>query len=302
MPVDNISTYAVFQSTLNDITKVIGELADAQRQLSSGKRSQDFTGMAVDVQQYLSLDSIQRKTAQYINDNGIVLTRIETTASVLDQVIESSSNLLTLISQRRTNVLNNAAFSLQVDGIWQQLVSQLNTTVDGQYIFSGSKTNLPAVDAENFPQLLQPGVPDAGYYLGSTQDITVRPQENTEFVVNVRADDPGIQKIFAGLSMAVEADEQKNDELFQQAYTFIQDGIKGVINTQATVNARKVEIQNINQTLTFTNLYWKGVQESIGNTDVVAVSTQVAINQGILQAAFQAFAKINSLKLSDFLR
>ena len=32
------------------------------------------------------------------------------------------------------------------------------------------------------------------------------------------------------------------------------------------------------------------------------IFTRLAIDQGILQAAFQAFAKISSLRLSDFLR
>ena len=59
---------------------------------------------------------------------------------------------------------------------------------------------------------------------------------------------------------------------------------------------------NINTRHGSFKLYFLGVKEEIGNADLVSVSTQVAINQGILQASFQAFAKINSLKLADFLR
>ncbi len=67
------------------------------------------------------------------------------------------------------------------------------------------------------------------------------------------------------------------------------------------VNSNKVALSNTNTNLQTFQLYWKGVQENIGNTDLVSVSTQVAVDQGILQAAFQAFAKINSLHLSNFL-
>ncbi len=78
--------------------------------------------------------------------------------------------------------------------------------------------------------------------------------------------------------------------------------LQGIIAAQATVNANKVQLTNIDTNLASSKLYWQGIQQGIGNTDVVSVSTQVAINQGILQAAFQAFAKISSLRLSDFLK
>lgn len=302
MALGGISTYAVFQSTLSDISRTEQNLTQAQMQLSSGMQSQDFAGMSAQVEQYLSLNATISRTDQYLRANQSVETRINTTATAIDQVITTANSLQNLISQRRTSVANNAAFPTQVEGLWKTLVQQLNVQTDGQFLFGGSKTNTPPVDPENFPELFEEGVADEGYYQGSKQNISVRVNDNTEMTYSARADGQGFKDIFAALAMAKEGHDAGNDDYLARAYELVQSGLQGVITTQATVNASKVQIATVNTNHQSVKLYWKGVQESINNTDIVAVSTQVAINQGILQAAFQAFAKINSLRLSDFLQ
>jgi hypothetical protein len=49
------------------------------------------------------------------------------------------------------------------------------------------------------------------------------------------------------------------------------------------------------------DVYWKGVQEDKLNADVVALATKLSSDSATLQATFQTFARINNLKLSDYL-
>jgi len=42
--------------------------------------------------------------------------------------------------------------------------------------------------------------------------------------------------------------------------------------------------------------------EEIGNADILGASTQISINQGILQASFRSFSILSQLRLSDFLK
>lgn len=302
MSVPTISSYSVIQRTLNDVNKVQGDLTNYQIQLSSGKKSQDFTGMADQTQQYLSLDAALSKNNQYLNDNQLIATRLNSTAQALTNIVTIANDMQSLISQRRSGVSNNAAFQNQLDGLWQQLTTELNTSVNNQYLFSGTKTNVPAVSTTEYPTLSVPGVPDVGYYKGSAQNVTALLKDDTAIQYNVRADAVAFQKIFASLATAKSADTNQSDSEFRAASDLLQAGIQGVISQQAIVNSNKVQVTNVSNSLTSLQLYMKGVQESVGNTDVIAVSTQVAMNQGILQAAFQAFAKISSLRLSDFLR
>ena len=153
-----------------------------------------------------------------------------------------------------------------------------------------------------FPKFEVDGVPDDGYYQGSAEDVIARADDNTEINYNVRADDEGIQQIFAGLAMAQKGHDNNSDEDLVKAYDLVTQGLDGVIAARSIVNQNKVAFDEINTRHESFKLYFQGVKEEIGNADIISVSTQVAINQGILQASFQAFARINSLKLSDFLR
>ena len=303
MAVGRVSTFAVHQTTLRDASKVQVNLADLQQQLSSGAKSQDFAGLGgSESEQFLLLENKIAKTDIYLNNNKIATTRINSTDNALSQIIETAANLKNLISQRRNAASNSAAFPETLRGSWQSLVSQLNTSLEGRFLFGGTRTDTAPVNAETFPTLEVDGVPDDGYYNGSAEDVMLRADDNTEFNYNVRADDMGIQQIFAGLAMAQQGHEAKSDEDLKKAYDLVEQGLNGVISTQSVVNQNKVAISDINNRHESFKLYFQGVKEEIGNADLVSVSTQVAINQGILQAAFQAFAKINSLKLSDFLR
>ena len=302
MAVNPISTYAIVQSTLSDVNNVEGNLQREQEQVSSGNASQDFAGLGGQVQQFLSIDSVLSHTNQYLNDNKIVETRVATTSSVLGQVITTASSLQNLISSRLSGVANSSAFGSQLQGIFQQLAGQLNTAIGNQYLFSGSQINSPAVDAKNFPTLQQVGAADASYYLGNSQGLTTRPQDNSVITYNVCGNAQGFQDIIAGLATAKAGDDANDSTLLQQAENLVQKGMQLVTNYKATVDANAVQLSTDDTNLTNSKLYLQGIQQSIGNTDLVSVSTQIATNQGILQAAFQVYSKISSLRLSDYLK
>jgi flagellar hook-associated protein 3 FlgL len=302
MGVDRVSTYGAFLSNFANVSKVDADIANLQNQISSGVKSQNYAGLGAQAAQYLQLSDKLARNQHYLENNNILKTRINATGSVLTQVIESATELKNLILQRRNASLNVGAFSTQATAIWKTIAGQLNTSIDGRYLFSGARTDTKAVDDQNFPQLDATGAPNDAYYQGDSEDLTVRASETVEITYNVRANDSGFQKLFAGLALAREGDESNSDSKLAEAYDLIAEGIGDVITTQAEVNTNAVALNNIEANITSLQTYWKGVKEEIGNTDLITASTLVSINQAILQASFQAFAKISSLRLSDFLR
>jgi flagellar hook-associated protein 3 FlgL len=301
--IGRISTFAIHQSTLRDASRTQEELANLQIQLSSGLKSQSFTGIADQTEQFLGLESKMSRTKLYKDNNAVVATRLETTDNVLGQVIETVTSLRNLIIQRRNGAVQDTlAFDQQIDGLWRSLVSELNTTLEGRYMFSGTRTDSPPVSDTDFPTLEEPGVPDDGYYLGSSDNISLRADETITITYNVRANEPGFQKVFAALATAKEGHDTDNADLLKSAYELVDKGLNEIISTRARVNSNKLSLDELVDRQGSLILYWQGVKEEIANTDMVSVSTQVAINQGILQASFQAFGRINSLRLSDYLR
>ena len=302
MGIERVTTYALFQSTLGNVAKVDAQLATLQNQLSSGLKSSDFAGISANANQYMQLEDRLARMAQYQNSNSSIQTRIDTTDTVLGQVIETVNQLKNLISQKRSGALSDgSSFAALTDAVWQTLVSQLNTTVQGRYLFSGGRTDTPPLDVDNFPDLPVNGVPDDSYYGGDQRDLVVRASDTIELVYNVRANEDGFKKVFGALALAKQSIVSGSDDELAQAYDMASEGLEDVISTRAVVNSNKVSLQNINQEITSLTTYWKGVRDDIAATDIVSASTQVAINQSILQAAFQSFARITSLRLADYL-
>ncbi len=302
--VGRISSYNVHQSLLRDSTRTQTSLYDLQGQLSSGLKSNKFSGLGSGVEQFADLESRMSRGQTYIDGGSVVSGRLDVTDNALSAIIDTATDIKNLITLRRNSAVGDSvAFQTQLEGKWKELVSEMNASSEGRYLFSGTATNTPAVEGDTFPVLQEDGVPDAGYYHGSSDDVSMRIDDNVSITYNVRANDPAFQKIFAGIAMAGKfgATSGESPEM-QQAYDLIAQGVDGVIGARAVVNANKVTVQNTSDRQQSQLLYWKGIKEGISNTDIVAVSTEVAVNQGILQASYQAFARISNLKLSDFLR
>jgi flagellar hook-associated protein 3 FlgL len=300
MGIERVGTFDVFQKTMSDVGKIDNEITNLQNQISSGFKSQNFAGISDSALQFLDLQNRLARADQYLGNNGVIKVRLSSTNTALTQIINTATDLKNLILQRRDATNDVGTFQTQITAIWKTLTGQLNLNVDGRYIFAGGRTDQKAVNDTSFPQITN-GT-NTNYYQGDDQDLNVRISDNVDMTYNVRADGDGFSKLFAGLAMASDGDTANSDEKLSQAYDLIADGIKGVISAQAKNNSNLVDLDNNDQSLTAQKTYWKGVKEELGNTDLISASTQVAVDQGILQATFQVFARINSLRLADYLK
>ncbi len=303
MPIDRVATYGIFQTTLSNFSRVDVELANLQNQLSSGYKSPTYDGLADQSLQLMQLDDRLARNDLYLTNIARVRSRLESTGTIIGQVINVSTQLKNLIAERRTVAASDqGSFEVRLEALWQQLTGQLNTTLDGQYLFSGSRTNVPAVTSDEFPQLVDSPTPDDGYYNGDDEDLTIRVGDSTDFTYNVRANEDGFQKIFAALALTRDGHLNDDDNALAEAFDLVNDGLDEIISTQAKNNSNIVTLNTEEQNITSLKTYWKILRDDIANADLITVSSQVTMHQAVLQASFQAFAKINSLRLVDFLR
>jgi flagellar hook-associated protein 3 FlgL len=301
--IQRISTFGVHQSLLGNVNNVQKNLFDLQKQISSGVKTDNLQGLASQVEPFTAIEAKIRRTETYLQQNSLVISRLNTTQEQLDSIIELADQAENLIIQRRNPATGkDLNFAGQMDNLKQTIAGALNETFEGRYLFGGTNTNTPPVIVDpSIPNPVSPGVPDDSYYQGSNENITVRAQDSYEFEYNVRADDKSFQQLFTAMALAESGDSADTDELLAAAQDMIQDALEGIIAVQTRVNSQIVSMENINQRHDELRLYWQGVREEIINTDIVAASTEVAIDQAILQASFQSFASINQLRLTDFL-
>ncbi len=299
MTIQRVTTQALHQTTLGDVTRVQSNIANLQNQISSGRKTDNFQGLGNQVEHFVQLESRISKSETYIENNAIVLSRVNTTRVVVDDIIDLVDDIENfIVSSRNVGANESLDFNNQISSMRDRLDEMLNTNFDGRYLFGGTRTNAPPISDNPVP--LTPGVPDANYYEGSSEDVVARVDDNIEINYGVRADAEGFQKVYAAISLAIES-EGGSDPERANALDLIQDGLQDIIAEQTTVNSNIVAIENITARHNDLQTYWAGVSGSLINTDIVEASTQLAVDQTVLQAAFQSFASLNRLRLIDFL-
>lgn len=302
--INRISTFSVFNNTLQDVNRTQANLFDLQEQISSGLKTDEFSGLQGQVEQFTFLESSVKQAKAYQEYNSVNISRLRTVDISLDQIIETADEIEDLIVLRRNaGIEDDIAFEQQMRSKLDTIAAELNSQFEGRYVFGGTRTNVPPVITE--PAIPGPnkiGQPDAGYYQGSTENITLRASDSVEIEGNIRADNIAFQNLFGAAFQALAGDAADKDTLLADATDQIQTAIQDLIALQADNNSNIIALEDINRRHKSLQLYWQGVTENIAKTDVVAASTQVAVDEAVLQASFQSFSSINALRLSDFLR
>lgn len=303
MIVTRTSTFNTHQQTLGDAGQTQALLNELQQQISSGLKTKSFKGLYGEVEAFTSLDDKMKRTDEFLKNNAILSSRVNLMGASLNNVTDAAREISNSLLLRRNGTANDSVgFESQLDSAWQTIASQLNISVEGRNLFGGIRTDRLPVDASSFPTLYNDeGLPESNYYRGATQDVLMRVQDGFDVPINVRADDPAIQKIYSAFALALEGHQANDEAILSRASEMMSEGIEGVNLMQVNIGTIQISLDRTAEQQGQQSLYWKGVKEEMISTDLVSASTQVAINQGILQASFQTFARISSLKLSDFL-
>ncbi|MAR56075.1 MAG: hypothetical protein CMM93_02735 [Rickettsiales bacterium] len=301
--VTRASTAQIFSNNMRNINDVQQSLFKGQNQISSGKKTDKFSGLNGQVEQFVFLEDRINKLIRYEENNTINKARLETTKLALQDMTEIVDDMEDLMVLRRNGGIGkDAAFEQQMRSFVKSLGASLNTTFEGKFLFAGTATNTPPVITEpEIPKSHTLGVPDTSYYQGSQENITMRLEDTIEIEGLLRADDSTFQNLFAAAFQSFEGDRLNDDEILKAAYNLIQAGKDQLIAKTAQVSADIVAVETTIERQENLRLYYKGVVGEVSDTDILEVSTQLSVDQTILQASFQAFATINQLRLADFL-
>jgi flagellar hook-associated protein 3 FlgL len=301
MAINRVSTYAQHQKLMFNLNSTQGRLADLQNQLASGKKAETFDGLNGRVEFVTSLENKKRAADQYIESNTVILTRLKTMDVAVNNVQDIVSDLRDTIAQARSPyITEDQVFIQQLESMLKNLSNQLNTNIGGRYLFAGTKTDLPPV-VDNIQAPESSGTPDDSYYRGDNYDFNARINDHFDMTYGVRANNEAFQNIVASIYKAIEGLQKRDFSELEEAYRISDVALEKVSAIQTTINNNIVTVQDANEEHDTLSGYWKSVASQETDTDMVEVSTQVAIDQAILQASYQAFSRISGLKLADYL-
>ena len=157
-----VSTYGQAQILLQDVLRNENRVFDGQRKISSGDKSRDYQGLALDVPTLIGSKTLRTATQSYLHDNTEVERRLELYNLNLGGLRDIAQGLRDDILSA-INGNTGVALRQKMDDYFDSAVSLLDTRDNSRYIFSGSRTDISP---------LQSGVNTPAGLAAITVDIT----------------------------------------------------------------------------------------------------------------------------------
>lgn len=285
---------------LDDLQQSQSALNIALQQVASGKRvnqPSDDPGASANMVQN-GIDTANND--QYIQNINTLQTTVQAASSALNNVVSSLTQAVSLGTQgaNGTNSASNLqALATEVQGILSNVVSQANTSVQGNYIFGGTVTGTA-------PYTADASSPTGYTYNGNSNSNSVAIGDNLNVQVNL----PGSQifssagnSVIGALSSLVTALQSGSSSSISTATASVSAALSNIglqqgfySNVETQLNAQETALQQDKVTLSTQATNLVGV-------DMAAAATQLNQAETANSAALAAAAKVLPVTLLNYL-
>ncbi len=302
-------------STLNQHNLLLSRIFDtqarmqtAQFQISTGKKSVRYSGIALDAQRLVNLESARARAEQYLSNNKIVSLRLEAMEISTAKVFEAASKLKTFLVNALSS--SNAAdfpINLEAQNLLDEVTKQLNFKIGDRYLFGGAVTDVAPVDLNdaNFPAVppVYPSAANTNYYQGDNNQHVARVADEFDVTYGVTADAEGFEQAIRALRMAADASTSPTiDRIrFQEALKVINTAIDNIPTTRSRIGASLKAIEGADLGHNDMELFMERTISDIENVDIPETVAQLANNQVLLEASFMTIGRLSQLNLANFL-
>lgn len=175
-----VATKTLYDTTSIRLGQITGELNEANKVVSTGKRINALSDDPLGLTQVLDIRSNLSNLEQLERNISTGRTWLNTGETALNSVKDSVSDTKVLCLAMRNDTVNatdrNEA-AAQVNGILKQVVELANSMVNGRYIFAGTKTDTPPfkVDDEETPTVVTYSGNESGFVvkIGQNENLQV---------------------------------------------------------------------------------------------------------------------------------
>lgn len=294
-----IKTVSTAQQAMNLRQAVIRQKAGMEKasmEMATGLKQDVFADGGTSPARSLELRAQKTANDAYLMSNQSLSARMEVTVLSLDEVRKVTGDFKNLLISGDIASMNRSTLQDAAANVMQSLVSTLNSTYNGEYLFSGTQTDQRplAIDAGNMVT-----------YSGGTQDVSNRIDDDTVLTHGIRADNPAFAEIFDALSTIVNTDLDAIVDFtaFQKATAeAISSAEVEVVAMQAKLGDSQARLERV---LTRQNDMSRIFTDSILDIEGVkpeeaAIRVEALSNQ--LQSTFAVTARMSQLSFLNYIR
>ena len=304
-----ISTGLYFDRATTQLGNVQGELATTQQQLSTGKQivkpsdAPDKAALVTRLESELSRQVGYQDTLKSVN---VRLTAEETALKNTSDVMYRIKELAVQAANDTLGKQDRQSVALELSNLKEQVLSLANSQdSNGNYLFSGSRTGVPAFSKDaNGHVMYQGDQARMKVNVGDSRRMNLNMPGSDVYTRVVRDDGKGAKvgvdffQSLDDLVAAVKAGDQPNMQRGIAEIDTLQNGISeglGQVGSDLTV----VDMQNT--VLDQIVLQLKTTRSDVEDLDYTTAITKMNKDQLALEAAQNSFAKISQLSLFKYL-
>lgn len=333
MAITNIGNRLSQQFLLNILR---GNIDEAQRQSSTGKKSSTIAGMGSNAASAsISYRNKNNLIDAYTNNLNIAKTRFEVTDKALSSVTQTTRDLISqLRSQLQSTTPQATILSDNAKAQIKVIADKLNTQVDGQYVFSGlSSTSSSFGDMGDLltnvgtvvgAALTNPATTSASVVtdvqgllkadLGFTNaaihsgNVSFRADDTTTLSYPVKGGADGFVDIMRGMAIIANlpqpttAQEQNNYwDMVNSAITLMENGAVAVDTYQAQMGGQAKIVDNLIASHRDTQTTIETYIGEIEDIDMAEAALKFANLKTQLETSYNVIATMKDLSLINYL-
>lgn len=303
-----ISTFAQNQAVVAQMLRAQSQVADTQRQVSTGEISDSYKGMARNASALVGARAVESRTLKYIDLAKQAISRVDLQATGISTMYSTAAKL-------RQNLLNALAnnsgrtVAVDVNAAFEIGKSVLNTKANGRYIYAGSRTDMMPFGAANLADLATVANPVSGYFANDTKKSQVRVDQNLNIEYGQAASEMG-QDLMASIKTIAEYNAATPigesltpaDRAIIKAQIANLDTVMGTISgieaANGIVQKRLEDIVIRHEEIDVVN---KRLIADVSEVDMAAAIARLNQDQLAVEASYSLIRQLNKISLLNFI-
>jgi len=316
------ATHPSFQQSIWYTLNAQRTVYDLQMQISSGLVSTNYAGVGANVHRLVSLEAEATRTKQYVAGNTLIDQRLQAMETAIAAIYDTATEFRTLL----VNALNanNAAemgIANEAANFKDEITKLLNTTEDGRYLFSGSRTDTAPVDQTGWTPPAWPLTPPlaqytAEYYKGDNTLPTAEIDVDYSITYGVTAAEDAFEYVLRAMHYVEISGSAVDRDTLETALALINaalgtstgDAMLGVpapsrdladLRTAIGTSRRAIELSNKRHEEVL--LYTAQNIGDIENVDPAEAISRLSAAATQLQASYMTISRLSQLSLMNYL-
>lgn len=285
----------MIRSNLQRINQNQINMNDLNRAIASGKKlihaSDDPGGFS----RIARFKTTVRQSEQYLRNINDANGWVETTVSVMDQlvsIISDAKDAATKGADANMTATSRAALAKTIDAKLQEAITLANSRHAGKNIFAGTETKENTIFSING---------DLITYNGNSEEISRKISENLYVTINITGQqliDTGVFQSLIDLRTALNNDDQTAIRDLIDEFTTVNENVLSLSTTEGSVlNNLTLAENRIESSIIDLNTFISKDED----VDMAEAIIKYESEQLAYQAALQTTSKIMSLNIMDYL-